>query len=137
MLRCNEALFHSFSPEIASMPQTTRRHLPSFDARSVMLFAALSMGGALAHAQQPASAPSAQPKYQIGPSAPAAQPTIGPASAGSPTASAFERADTNRDGQLSAAEAAQLPAIGNRFAQLDKDHNGSLSRAEFEAGAKP
>jgi len=136
MLRCNEALFHSFSPEIASMPQTTRRHLPSFDARSVMLFAALSMGGALAQAQQPASAPSTQ----IGPSAPAAKPTFGPGAPAAPastTASAFERADTNRDGQLSAAEAAQLPAIGNRFKQLDKDHNGSLSRAEFEAGAKP
>ncbi|WP_405124774.1 EF-hand domain-containing protein [Pulveribacter suum] len=94
------------------------------------------MGGALAHAQPPAPAPSAQ----IGPSAPTATPTFGPGTAAAPastTASAFERADTNRDGQLSAAEAAQLPAIGNRFKQLDKDHNGSLSRAEFEAGDKP
>lgn len=125
------------------MPQTTRRPLSSFDARSVMLFAALSVGGALAHAQQPAPTPAPSSKFQIGPSTRPAQPSIGPgaaaaeAPASSAAATAFERADTDRDGQLSAAEAAQLPAIGNRFAQLDKDRNGSLSRAEFEAGAKP
>lgn len=118
------------------MPQTTRRPLSSFDARSVMLFAALSMGGALAQAQQPA--PSPQPKFQIGPSERPAQPSFGPGGAATAAAgSAFERADTNRDGQLSAAEAAQLPAIGNRFQQLDKDRSGGLSRAEFDAGAKP
>ena len=52
------------------------------------------------------------------------------------SASAFERADANRDGQLSSAEAGQLPAIANRFQALDKDKNGSLSRTEFEAGSR-
>ena len=121
------------------MPHTPqRRTLPSFDARSVMLFAALTMGGAMAQAQTPA-APSAQPRYQTGPGPGTSQPqaVFGGSSAAAPggdSASAFERADANRDGQLSAAEAGQLPAIANRFQALDKDKNGSLSRAEFEAG---
>ena len=115
------------------MPHTPqRRTLPSFDARSVMLFAALTVGGAAAQAQTP-SAPSAQPQYQTGPGPATTQPK---ATFGGSSASAFERADANRDGQLSSAEAGQLPAIANRFQALDKDKNGSLSRTEFEAGSR-
>ena len=123
------------------MPHTPqRRTLPSFDARSVMLFAALTVGGAAAQAQTP-SAPSAQPQYQTGPGPATTQPkaTFGGSSTTTPSvssASAFERADANRDGQLSSAEAGQLPAIANRFQALDKDKNGSLSRTEFEAGSR-
>ena len=51
-------------------------------------------------------------------------------------AAAFARADANGDGKLSADEAATLPAIGNRFEQLDADRDSSLSRTEFEKGAK-
>lgn len=51
------------------MPRTQqRRPLPSFDARSVMLFAALTVGGALAQAQASSPAPAAQARYQAGPS---------------------------------------------------------------------
>ncbi|MGE8376276.1 MAG: EF-hand domain-containing protein, partial [Diaphorobacter nitroreducens] len=91
------------------MPHTPqRRTLPSFDARSVMLFAALTVGGAAAQAQTP-SAPSAQPQYQTGPGPATTQPkaTFGGSSTATPSvssASAFERADANRDGQLSSAE---------------------------------
>ena len=124
-----------------------RRPLSSFDARSVMLFAALSVGGALVHAQ-PSSTPaaSANQPAQVGPGPAKPAPSFGPAPAAAApaapgphaanAANAVERADTNRDGQLSASEAARLPAIGNRFKQLDKDGSGGLSRAEFEAGAK-
>jgi Ca2+-binding EF-hand superfamily protein len=49
---------------------------------------------------------------------------------------AFERADANRDGQLSAQEARQLPAISQRFEEIDSDRNGPLSRAEFDKGAQ-
>lgn len=54
---------------------------------------------------------------------------------GAVIASAFERADRNRDGQLTAQEAGTLPAIAQRFQELDADRNGALSRAEFEKGA--
>lgn len=110
-----------------------------FDTRSVMLFAAISLGGAGAlQAQGQTSSPSPQfgpteksapqtgSKYSSGP---------GPSSPNVATAAAFDRADTNKDGQLSAKEASNLPAIGQRFKQLDTDQNGALSRDEFDKGA--
>ena len=50
--------------------------------------------------------------------------------------SAFKRADANSDGKLSKEEAARLPAISAKFAQLDTDKDGTLSAAEFAVGAK-
>ena len=115
-----------------------QRRTYSFDTRSVMLFAALSLGGAGAmHAQAQTSSSSPQfgpankttsqaaPSYSTGPG------SSTPAAAAS---SAFDRADTNKDGQLSAKEAAKLPAISQRFNELDTDKSGTLSRAEFDKG---
>jgi Ca2+-binding EF-hand superfamily protein len=47
---------------------------------------------------------------------------------------AFARADINADGKLSKEEAARLPAIANRFVELDKDKDGFLSLDEFAVG---
>jgi Ca2+-binding EF-hand superfamily protein len=47
---------------------------------------------------------------------------------------AFKRADANADGKLSKEEAARLPAIAAKFAELDADKDGSLSMTEFMAG---
>lgn len=108
------------------MKPATQRHF-HFDSRSVMLFAALAMGGAASlHAQTPSTAPKTQTsRFSAGAASPA--PT--------PVSAAFERADTNHDGQLDAKEAQSLPAIGNRFEQLDKNRDGRLSREEFDEGA--
>jgi hypothetical protein len=116
-----------------------QRRSYKFDTRSVMLFAALSLGGAGAlHAQNPASPPQFGPADKAAPQA-GAKFSVGPGGTPAPqaasTAAAFERADANKDGQLSVQEAAQLPAISQRFQQLDADRNGALSRAEFEKGA--
>lgn len=46
----------------------------------------------------------------------------------------FDKADADRSGQLSPAEAAALPAIAARFEQLDADRSGQLSFEEFAAG---
>lgn len=85
--RCNGFLFH-FARKAEPMPRKQRRRsFASFDKRSVMLFAALTVGGALAQAQTPAS-PSAQPRVQAGPASGT------PAAAG-----ALKRANARHGGQ--------------------------------------
>lgn len=122
-----------------------QRRTYAFDTRSVMLFAALSLGGAAAlHAQTTPSSPQFGPAQKTAPQA-ATGSTGGPGNApGTPAAGtqaqtgaavSFDRADTNQDGKLSVQEAARLPAMGQRFKQLDADKDGSLSRTEFEKGA--
>ena len=136
MLRCNETLFN-FDGALHPMKVTSRRTF-AFDTRSVLLFTALSLGGGAALQAQ--TAPGAAPKAQGGPSyGPAtSSPTpSAPTATGTSATTAFDRADANADGKLGPDEAATLPAIGNRFQQLDTDRDGSLSRTEFEKGAKP
>ncbi|WP_027994835.1 EF-hand domain-containing protein [Simplicispira psychrophila] len=113
----------------------TRRRIFPFDSCSVLLFTALSLGVVTAsHAQGsqaqlsfgPASTTAVTPsKFTIGPAAPA---TADPQAA-------FDKADTNHDGKLSAQEAAAVTAIGRRFQQWDINQDGVLSRKEFEQGA--
>jgi hypothetical protein len=121
-------LFRSF----ASM---TIRHtrIASFDARSLLLIATLTLGGAGALQAQTSS------PFSTGPgAAPSSGATVGPAAAPAAKApAAFDRADTNQDGQLSQQEATRLPAISQRFKELDADGNGTLSRAEIDKGTKP
>ena len=92
-----------------------------FDARSLFLFASLTLGSSAAVLAQTPS-----------------QAVIGPATAtpqksqASPSArAAFERADLNKDGQLSPAEAQNLPSVAEQFKQVDTDNNGQLSLQEF------
>lgn len=99
----------------------------SFDTASLLLFAALSMGGTA-----PAFAQTGGPAFGPGPSA-GGTPK---AASASPASQAFDRADANKDGKLSPQEAATLPAVGGRFEQLDTDKDGTLSREEFEKGVK-
>ena len=89
-------------------------------ARSILLTSALAFGLPLA-AQ-------AQMTGQQQPTQPAQTPQERMTPEG-----AFKRADTNGDGKLSKEEAARMPAISARFAELDKDKDGSLSMAEFMA----
>lgn len=126
--------------------QIKRQPLLSFDSRSVMLFAALTLGGTAAvHAQtagQLHPPGSAVPAEKSGSSrfTTGGTPSAGSGAGTGTTATTsavdvFERADTNRDGQLSPQEATHVPAIAQRFKELDKDGNGLLSRSEFQKGA--
>jgi Ca2+-binding EF-hand superfamily protein len=49
---------------------------------------------------------------------------------------AFVRSDKNGDGKLSKEEAESLPAIANRFEQIDTDKDGSISQAEYLTALK-
>ena len=117
-----------------------QRRPSHFDARSVLLFTALAFGSAAALHAQTAANHKPQPGFGPAPastqSASNAAPqksTVGPATKAD---AAFAKADTNQDGKLSATEAATLPAIGNHFAQIDRDHDGFLSPEEFHQGAQ-
>lgn len=133
-----------------------RRYIPNFEARSVMLFAACAWGTAMGvHAQTPNSPAShvrsgsghivaqatVAPSATVGAgatsqAAPApAAPVAATGSAGV-EAAAFARADKDRDGKLSRAEAEQLPAVLQRFDQIDTNKDNFLSREEFDKGTK-
>lgn len=111
------------------------RVLHGFDARSLVLFAGLTMGGTQAIMAQSVTTPPAQ---QAAPSQAVQQAQAAPAAPrAAPTADqAFDRADANGDGKLTLREAERFPAVAERFQQFDVDHNGSLSREEFSNGLK-
>jgi Ca2+-binding EF-hand superfamily protein len=46
---------------------------------------------------------------------------------------AFRRADVNKDGKLTRAEAEMLPSVAARFDDIDKDKKGYLTLDEFMA----
>lgn len=120
MLRCNASLFNFQGARLTMKAQQRRKY--SFDTRSVMLFAALSLGGVGALQAQ---TPSQDKAYSYGPG------TGNPSKAAT---TAFNRADTDKDGKLTEKEAALLPAISQRFKELDANNNGTLSAVEFEKG---
>ena len=107
----------------------SRYFIPNFEASSVVLIAALAIGalGAVTVARAQTPAPSATP--------------AAPAAAGAAKTSAkdldaaFARADVNKDGKLDKKEAEIMPAIAERFDQLDANGDGTLSREEFGKAA--
>ena len=119
--------------------KSKRQYLVPFEARSVMLFAAMALGGAAgAQAQAPATY-GARPTTQSSPAAGAsAAPAVSPVAASSDkdVAAAFAKADSNRDGKLSREEAEALPAVAQRFEQVDANHDQFISRAEFDKAMK-
>ena len=128
--------------------KTTRKRIFPFEASSVLLFAALSIGSVTAlHAQttqvqraQPAvspaaTAPAAPSKFIIGPGA-AVEDSKATAAPTPANQQAFDKADTDHNGKLSRKEAAAHGLSGNKFQQWDKSQNGSLSREEFDQAGK-
>jgi Ca2+-binding EF-hand superfamily protein len=100
-----------------------------FNALSVAIISAAAMYMPMAHAQT--TAPS-QPAPA--PTAPAAPAATSPDNAR--YMEAFARADKNADGKLSKEEAENLPAIAQRFDQIDADKDGSISQAEYLTALK-
>jgi hypothetical protein len=59
-----------------------------------------------------------------------------PSSAGAGARDAFLEADANRDGAVSAAEAARLSGLSTYFARADANADEKLDRAEFQAAIR-
>jgi EF hand len=115
------------------------RSTAAFDWRHAALLAALAIGAAGAgHAQSVAeSVPSASPHVaQVArTAAPVNQLTQVTQVTRMDLDAAFARADLNRDGQLSRAEAEHFPAMAQRFEQIDSNHDSFISRDEFNRAA--
>lgn len=87
-----------------------------FDNRSLLLFAALSFSATGVAWAQSSAAPMQDDK------APMAM---------------FTQADKDADKALSANEAKAIPALSERFAQVDANGDGKVSEAEFAASMAP
>ena len=104
------------------MPTINKRKkyfIPNFEARSVLLVAAMALGSV--------SAAHAQPTVPARPSTPKTSTKDMDA--------AFLRADVNKDGKLDKKEAEMMPAIAERFEQLDSNVDSVISRDEFGKAA--
>lgn len=108
-------------------------NISSFEVLSVVLFSALTFGSTGAVLAQNAAHQSHERAQLV---ASGAATGVQHAPAGNSALTAFQRADANRDGQLSAEEARQLPAVSQRFEEMDADGNGQLSLAEFNKGVQ-
>lgn len=125
MLGCNESLFKrkDFSMRTNTLAEQQATHaIFNFQLCSVIVLAAFAMGAAsLTHAQ--GATPSA------GGAVPANKVTSQDLDA------AFNRADADRDGKLSRAEAEHFPAVAQRFEQIDGNRDSFISREEFYKAA--
>lgn len=102
-------------------------------SRTAVVLSVLGFAAASAFAQAP-SQPK-QPGMVTTPQMESAPPAPPPSGATGGSASGmkntFEALDRDRDGSISKAEASTAPALMNAFVTLDKNRDGKLDRAEF------
>ena len=103
------------------MKRSHKHFIPNFELRSVLLLSALALGAATAAQAQSTAAPMA--------AAPQANASAKELDA------AFAKADVNKDGKLDKKEAQTMPAVADRFEQLDSNGDGFISREEFSKAA--
>lgn len=114
--------------------QLPKHSIPSFELRSVLLVAALAVGGmgaARAQTAPPSPASPTSPPSQMAPSGSVPQNRTTPKD----VEAAFGRADANKDGKLDRQEAEHLPAVAQRFEQIDANHDTFISLAELTKAA--
>ena len=88
--------------------------LPTFEARSVVLFTVLAFGGLSAATAQSTATSAADQEITA----------------------MFAKTDKDGDKALSAEEAKTLPAVSEQFAKIDSNGDGKLSEAEFVSALK-
>jgi hypothetical protein len=110
----------------------------NFELCSVILLAAFAMAAAsAAHAQSTTTSTTGSTNSALAQMAPMAAADAIPANKVTRVDldAAFNRADVNRDGKLSRAEAEHFPAVAQRFEQIDSNHDSFISREEFNQAA--
>jgi Ca2+-binding EF-hand superfamily protein len=90
--------------------------LTTFENRSVLLIAGITLGLAGGAYAQSTAMPAAPADAEV--------------------KAAFTKADKNADGKLSRDEAAALPAVAANFDRVDSDKDGTISSAEFGKAMK-
>src|SRR3982751_1394866 len=120
-----------------SSARHSKHSIPGFELRSVLLVAALVAGGvgaARAQSAPPSAASPSSPPSQMSPSdTPPAVPQNRTTT--KDVEAAFGRADSNKDGKLDRQEAEHLPAVAQRFEQIDTNHDSFISLAELTKAA--
>lgn len=122
----------------ATPPARHSKHsIPGFELRSVLLVAALVAGGvgaARAQSAPPSASSPSSPPSQMAPSGtPGAVPQNRTTT--KDVEAAFGRADANKDGKLDRQEAEHLPAVAQRFEQIDTNHDSFISLGELTKAA--
>lgn len=100
----------------------------SWNARSLVLLAGLTLGSAGALMAQTTPSPQGPGTSRQ------SMPLDSDGKATSEKAAqhfSFQRVDINRDGHLSKEEAQELPAVSSNFEAMDKDGDGKISEKEF------
>ena len=97
----------------------------------MLLIAALAAGAVGAARAQTAPASPNSPPSQM--EAPAAVPQNRTTT--KDVEAAFSRADANKDGKLDRQEAEHLPAVAQRFDQIDTNHDSFISLPELTKAA--
>lgn len=97
--------------------RTTHHTAPiPFDSRSLLLFAAITMGTSATVWAQSAAAPVDRDASVV---------------------ALFAQADKNGDKSLSSEEAKAIPALAEHFSAVDTNGDGKISQAEFVASMAP
>jgi hypothetical protein len=141
-LRCNGCLFtflkdssHDPAHDSNTACKTFYSLFSVFELRSVLLVAALAVGaaGAARHRAPrlhrpvpPARRHRWRPHHRAVPQNRATPQDV---------EAAFGRADANKDGKLDRQEAEHLPAVAQRFEQIDANHDSFISLAELTKAA--
>lgn len=123
-------------PVNATAPAPAAPLTPALDGTVLMPSSAIGSNGN----RNFIAAPAVHPTAAMGAGGVANASRMVPSGAGPYTAlqlaESFQRADANRDGELSRAEFQRLTIAPASFEEMDRDHNGLVTRSEYEDGTR-